>query len=134
MSTFPTLASGSMKVASALSGEAIAMYPTALSFGYATRVVRFLGDQEQRYMVHNELFSCTLQFHQVNGYDTGILRTFFRSMAGMATSVDLTRVFDITIGGVNYKYCVFDQDDFTPETDRAESFSFELKIKQLRPN
>ena len=88
--TFPNLSSGSMKVYGSLASQAIAKYPTAIQYGYVTRVVQFLGDQEQRFLVRGELFAAILKFTGMNGYDTSVLRTFFRSMAGMASSVDLT--------------------------------------------
>ena len=133
-STFPSISSGSMKVIGALGSQALAKYPSTLEFGYVTRVITFLGDQEQRFLVRGELFSATLQFNGLNSYDTSVLRTFFRSMTGMATSVDLTRTFSITLDSVTYNYCVFDQDSFEPEIGRTELTTFELKIKQLRPN
>lgn len=123
-----------MKVHTPLTTQAIAKYPTAIQYGYTSRVIQFLGDQEQRFLVRGELFAAILRFTGMNGYDTSVLRTFFRSMAGMAASVDLTHTFSITLDGVTYNYCVFDQDDFSPETNQTEFGSFELKIKQLRPN
>ena len=132
--TFPNLSSGSMKVYGSLASQAIAKYPTAIQYGYVTRVVQFLGDQEQRFLVRGELFAAILKFTGMNGYDTSVLRTFFRSMAGMASSVDLTHTFSITLDGVTYNYCVFDQDSFEPETDQRELASFQLAIKQVRPN
>ena len=132
--TFPLSSSGSMKVYGSLATQAMAMYPAALAFEYATRVIQFIGDQEQRFLVHGELFSATLQFSRVNGYDTSVIRDFFRTVGGMLTSTDLSHTFDITIDSVQYSYCVFDQDTFEVEVDREETFSFELRLKQLRPN
>lgn len=132
--TFPILSSGSMKVYGTLANNAIMKYPSTLEYSYVTRILQFVGDQEQRFLVRGELFGALLQFRDVNGYDMSIVRDFFRSMRGMAASVDLTHTFGIVIDGVTYNYCVFDQDDISPEISRAELFSFDLKIKQLRPN
>jgi hypothetical protein len=128
------MSSGSMHVYGPLLSQALAKYPTTIQLSYATRVIQFLGDQEQRFQVRGELFSATLQFKGMNGYDTSVIRTFFRSMGGMATSVDLSHTFSITIASNTYNWCVFDQDELTVEIDRLELSSFELKIKQLRPN
>ena len=134
MYTFPTLSSGSMKVYGELANGALAMYPATLSHNYTTRVMKFLGDQEQRFVVKGELFGAILQFHNVNGYDASILRDFFYLMCGAAASPNLTHTFDITIDGQNYAYCVFDQDEVEFSVDRGESYTFELRIRQLRPN
>jgi hypothetical protein len=123
-----------MKVYSDLSGQALAMYPSAISDEYVTRVFRFLNDQEQRFLVRDKLFRSVLQYAGVNGYDTSVLRRFFYSMRGAASTTDLSNTFDIMIGGQQYLGCVFDQDDFTVEVDQAENNSFQLKIKQIANN
>lgn len=134
MPTFPILSSGSMKVSGALGTQAIAMYPAQLSFTYETRVIQFLSDKEQRFLVRRELFAAALQYSQVNGYDMSIIRDFFITMRGMAASADLVHTFDITIDGNNYAYCVFDQDILAVQVGRGETYSFELRLKQLRKN
>lgn len=123
-----------MKVASALSSEAMAMYPATLCGSFNTRVIKFLGDQEQRWTVRGELFSAVLEYHSLNGYDMSVLRHFFRSMGGAYVDPALTNTFDITIQGNNYAYCCFDQDSFDPVAQAGEKYSVTLKIKQVRPN
>ncbi len=134
MATFPLLSSGSMKVSTALSTQAFAMYPSTLTFDYVTRVIQFLGDQEQRFLVRHELFNAELQYSNVNGYDMSLVVDFFKFMLGKAVDTDLSHTFDITIDGNNYAYCVFDQDDLMPDVGRGETYDFVLKIRQLRKN
>lgn len=134
METFPQLSSGSMKVQSPLTGSAIAMYPASLSNAWVTRVIKFLGDQEQRWVVRRPLFSATLQYHSMNGYDTSLLSSFFSSVTGKYVLPDLSNSFSITLGSETYDYCVFDQDEFNVTCNASDSYSFSLKITQLRPN
>lgn len=134
MPTFPTLSSGSMTVDSSLDAEAIAMYPSTLTYKYETRVIRTLGDQEQRWTVHGELFRCILDFKDVNGYDMSVIRHFFRTQIGMNVALDLSSTFDITLRGQNFAYCCFDQDELHVTVGSGETYSFSLKIKQLRRN
>lgn len=132
--TFPTLSSGSMKVQSPLTTEAIAMYPSNLVHSFVVRKIRFLSDQEQRWVVRNELFNGVLQYHSMSGYDTSRITAFFRTIKGAYVSPTYTGLFDITIDGINYQNCCFDQDAFSPTTDRSDTFSFQLAIRQLKPN
>ena len=134
MPTFPTLGSGSMKVYSPLDTGALAMYPATLNRGYVTRVLKFINDSEQRFTVRRELFSATLQFQNLNGYDLGLLMRFFEEMRGMYVDTLLLNVFDITIDGVNYQYCAFDQDQLDVQSDRGLSFSLTMAIRQVRAN
>jgi hypothetical protein len=133
--TFPLLSSGAMRVLqSPLKDNAIAMYPSTLASSFNTRVIKFLNDTEQRFLVNDKLFSCTLQYHGVNGYDMAILRAFFNAMDGMLIDPTLEHSFSITIDGSTYDYCGFGQDELDVEVGRGETFSFELKIIQVAPN
>lgn len=134
MIDFPKLSSGSMKVYSPLSNSAIAMYPATLTNAFVTRVIKFLGDQEQRWVVRQALFNCTLQYHQVNGYDLAIIKNFFSATGGKYVSPDLSNTFSLSLNGEQYNYCVFDQDLFSAQVDGSETYTFSLMIKQVRPN
>lgn len=132
---YPTFSSGSMRVvADTLADEAIAMYPATLASTYGVRVIRFLSDREQRFVVNDKLFSCILQYHGVNGYDLAILRKFFHEMGGMYVSPDLAHSFSITIDGETYDHCGFAQDELIVEFSRGETASFDVKIVQVAPN
>ncbi len=132
--TFPTFTSGSMKVSDDIKDNAIAMYPLARAYNIPSRVIQFLGDQEQRWSTNVELFSTILEFHSLNGYDLSVLVDFFRKMKGGCVNPSLTNTFEITLNGVLFKYCCFDQDGFSPISNIGEKFSTSLKIKQIRPN
>lgn len=131
--SFPSTSSGSMFVLPPLTTQSISMYPATLNINYMTRVITFLGDQEQRWLVTGPLFGATLAYVHMSGYDMSRIALFFQTMQGMATSVDLTQTFSFTIGGQVYDYCVFDQDAFEPQV-QVLGFSFQLQIRQLRPN
>ena len=133
--TFPILSSGSMRVVKApLSSSAIAMYPAAFGFNYVSRVIKFLNDNEQRWVVRGQLFTCVIQYHGVNGYDFNLIRAFFNDMDGMYVTPDLLHSFSITIDGNTWDHCAFDQDALYPTVGRGETYSFELKIRQVAPN
>lgn len=132
---FPLLSSGSMRsIQAPLSGNAIAMFPATLASSFVTRVIKFVDDSEQRWIVRGKLFSANLQYKGVNGYDMSLIRAFFNSMNGMFVSTDLTHTFQITIDNVTYDYCTFGNDDLMVETDRGDYNSFELNIVQVAPN
>ncbi len=134
MPTFPILSSGSMKVYSPLSAEAVAMYPATLNHGFVTRVLKFINDSEQRFTVRRELFSVVLDFHDIGGYDLGLLMGFFEDLRGMYVDPLLLNVFDITIDGVNYQWCVIDQDQLDVTSTNGLTFSTSIAIKQVRQN
>ncbi len=134
MASFPTLSSGSARVNTSLLGEPLAMFPVVVSNGYKTRVLEFLSGKEQTWLVADELASIQLQYSGLNGYDVSVLRTFFHLQKGMYVNTALTNTFDITVKGVNYAYCTFDQDDFSPTVNESETFSLTLKIIQVRRN
>lgn len=121
-------------MAPSLSGQAIAMYPATLRSSFVTRVIKFVNDTEQRWVVRGRLFSAVLQLHDLNGYDTSLLVNFFNTMRGEYVDAALTNVFDITIDGVQYFWCVFDQDVLQVQEEPGLKYSFQMAIRQLRPN
>lgn len=136
MASFPTLAVSSRKVVSPLSAQPLATWPTTQSTTYGTRVLRFLGDQEQRWPVRQKLFEATIEYGGVNGYDASLVFDFFISMRGKYVDTAMLNVFDITIDGVTYDWCVFDQDtlEITDDPSKLGTFKFTIKIRQLRKN
>lgn len=130
---FPTFQSGSMYVLSPLNLNAITKQVT-FGFSWITRRCIFLNDTEQRWTSRQPLFSCTLQYQSMNGYDTSVLVEFFNQMRGAYVDTALLNTFEFTLSGNTYNYCVFDQDEVEVQVDRGETLAFELKIKQLRPN
>lgn len=128
------MSSGSMKVLGSLRDDSIAMFPATISSNYTTRVTRFLGDQEQRWSVRRALVSFVLQYKGVNGYDLSVIRAFFDEVMGRYVSDALLNTFKITLSGVEYQYCVFEQDEIETNVGRGETYEFELKIRQVRQN
>ena len=134
MPTFPTINSGSMKVIGALGSEALAMYPSTLSRSFLTRVLTSVADREQRWSVRGERFSCTLDYHDLNGADASLIKSFFLARRGKYVDSGLLNSFTIVIAGETRNYCVFLQDELEIEVARNETCSFSLKIMQLRSN
>jgi hypothetical protein len=121
-------------VQSPLSSGAMAMYPAALVHAFSTRVVQFVDDSEQRWVVRGELFAATLQYHGVNGYDFSIITAFFNSVFGGYVDPALAYAFSITIDGVTYNNCVLEGDDLENVTKVGDTYSFEMRLKQIAPN
>ena len=131
---FPILSSGSMTVHGTLGSNALMMYPASFGNTYLTRKIHFMNDTEQRWTVRNALFSAVLEFRSLSGYDASLLYEFFRQMRGAYVDPTLLNTFSITVSGVIYDYCVFDQDSFEETVDRQENLATLIRVKQLRPN
>lgn len=132
MAVFPTMGSGSVHIIPSQANESFVQHPLSFDYGFRTRVTQFLNGSEQRWTVADALVSFGLEFTSVNGYDTSMVRTFFYSQRGMAVNTQLTNTFDMVVKGNVFKYCVFDQDDFSATIDSKETYKFTLKVKQVR--
>jgi hypothetical protein len=97
-------------------------------------VIKFLNDKEQRWLTTGPLFSAVLEYRKLTGYDASLLYEFFEQMRGAYSDTALTNTFSITVSGVTYNYCVFDQDSLELQIDREELISTSIRLKQLRPN
>jgi hypothetical protein len=136
MAVFPTLGSGRAFVYSDIVNNPLAQYPVTRNTSYLTRVIQFANGKEQRWTVRGRLASFVLEYRNVNDYDTGILLKFFHDMRGPYVDSAMVNTFSLTVGGVTYDYCCFDQDSVEVATSQSgvNSFSFTLRIKQLRRN
>lgn len=125
-----------MTVAASIVDEPLGRGTFSRGNAYVTRVVRFVDDSEQRWVVRPSLFECVLNLQSMNGHDVSALRTFFNSMKGSYVDAALTNTFSITLQGTQYDYCVFAQDDFTITENRGRPnlFDLQLRIRQVRPN
>ena len=132
--SFPTLSSGACFVKSDLTGQPLARYPMEQSVGYATRIVRFLNDEEQAWTVHAKLAAFTLTYKAVPGYDVAKVVDFFNIFLGRYTDPAHLFTFSIAVGSSTYDYCVFDQDEIEVAESVPNYFDFSVKIKQVRPN
>ncbi len=116
--TFPTLATGSMVVHGALLANSLMKHPATLTSAWGTRVIRFLGDQEQSWTVHQKLFSAQLQYTRIYGYDVARVQDFWRQMTGRFVDDALLNTFSMVILGLTYSYMVFDTDEFAVQEDQ----------------
>ena len=126
MASLPTTSCGS-----------IAKYGSSIGEAFVTGVAKFMNDTEQRWRERAPLGVFTLEYRNVGARDVVVFREFFLAYKGRFVDVALTNVFSITdpsVPGQPYNYCVFDQDDFTPEETGPGLYSFTLRIYQARKN
>jgi hypothetical protein len=116
MATFPALRSGT-----------VGMYPSVLGLAYATEIVQFVNDSEQRWATRVGTGDFELTFTDINGYDLGILLEFFHSTKGQFDST-----WSLTINGNTYNNCCFLQDDFAYTDSKQNRYSTSLKCRQVR--
>jgi len=116
MASFPNLASGTP-----------AKYPASCATEYRTGVITFADGSEQRYKKRAPLVRWTLTYSDISSADVETLSMFFSTCKGA-----FDKTWDITISGVLYSYCSFDQDDFAVTETRNGRFSVSLAVRQVR--
>ncbi len=133
---FPTLASGAMVVHGSLLLNSLMKHPSTLHSAWLTRTIKFLGDQEQAWTVHQKLAAFQLEYRGVDGYDLARVQDLFRQLTARYVDDALLNTFSMSILGVTYNWLVFDQDSFDveEEPDKPEVFNFALNVRQVRPN
>jgi hypothetical protein len=115
VASFPTLRSGQ-----------VTMTPLTLAVEFRTQVHRFRNGSEQRVAERRERARFLLSYTNLDGYDVSTLRDFWRSTKG---GFDAT--WDITVDGVLYEGCAFEDDEFTATEPKAERYSVSLKVMQV---
>lgn len=115
MASFPTLHSGQ-----------VTMTPLTRAVEFRTQVHRFRNGAEQRIAERGERARFVLSYTNLDGYDVSTLRDFWRSKKG---AFDAT--WDITVDGVLYEGCAFEDDEFTCSETKAERYSLSLKVTQF---
>lgn len=133
---FPTLNSGACFVHADLSEQPLARYPVQVQNAWLTRVVRFVDDSEQSWVVRPSLATIVMQYRSVEGYDLARVLDFFNARKGRYVDIAYLNTFSITVHSDTYNFMVFDQDavDVTESPDSPNYFDFTLRFKQLRPN
>lgn len=116
MAAFPTLATGS-----------VAMYPVTRTHTRQTRVFKFLDDKEQRYRDRVRLERFELVFEHLGLADRDTIISFFDSTKG---SFDAT--WEISLAGVTYKSCVFEDDELKWSEPIEGLYNLTLKIRQTK--
>lgn len=114
--TFPALKTG-----------VVGMYPAVLGVQYATEVVQFVNDTEQRWASNPGLGNFELTFTNIDGYDLSVLIDFFRSCKGQFDST-----WTLAINGQTYTNCTFLSDDITWLENKPERYTLTLKCRQVR--
>jgi len=129
MALFPTLSSGF-----------VFYYSSSFGQEYLSEVVRFVNDSEQRWAERAPLARVTMVFTDISSYDVSVLESFWLSYKGQYVDAALTNVFelqftDVSGNAYDFKYCIFDQNDFSPtENQKPGRFSLTLKVRQVRKN
>lgn len=118
MANFPTITSGRVE-----------RLPFTRAKTYRTKVLQFANGSEQRWAQPAGPQKFSLNFNGVSTPDKDTVRAFFVSCKG---AYDAT--WSLTVDGVQYDYCAFDQDDFTATQAENLKWSFSLKIVQTRKN
>lgn len=111
----------------ALRSGVVGMYPSTLGVVFATQVVQFVNDSEQRWSSQAGLGNFELTFTNINGYDLSILLDFFRSVKG---AFDTT--WTLTMNGSTHTNCTFLQDDFTWTESTPEHYTLTLQCRQVQ--
>jgi hypothetical protein len=101
------------------------MYPATLGTVFATQVVKFVNDSEQRWGTSVARGDFELVHTDINGYDLSTLYDFFRTVKGQ---FDTT--WDITVNGVAYTNCCLLSDTFEVEESKPGRYSVTLKVRQ----
>jgi hypothetical protein len=114
VASFPTLRSGQ-----------VTMTPLTRAVEFRTQVHRFRNGSEQRVAERGERARFVLSYTNLDGYDVSTLRDFWRSTKG---AFDPT--WDITVDGVLYEGCAFEDDAFTVAESKAERYSVSLRMVQ----
>jgi hypothetical protein len=102
MTQFPTLRTG-----------AVTMTPATLGTGFATRVMRFCNEAEQRWAARGQYAVFVLTLTNISGFDLSNVRDFFRVVKGR---FDPTR--SLTINGITYSNMILDSDDLVVTEQR----------------
>jgi hypothetical protein len=115
MAVFPTLSSG-----------VITKTPATLGSGFATRVMRFCDDTEQRFVTRYPFSIFVLQFTNINGYDLSQLVAFFRTVKGQYDSS-----WTLTINGTTCPTMNLDSDDLLVVENVSECFTLSVKCRNV---
>ena len=116
MASFPALASGYATV-----------YPLARGLTWATRVLRFGDDTEQRFSLGAGRQRLTLAFEGLRKADADLIRTFHSTVKG---AFDTT--WDITVDGVTIGNLAAESDDLEVTETSLGRYSVRLACRQVK--
>ncbi len=128
MALFPTISSGS-----------VMCYSSSFGTEYVTGVVRFVGSQEQRWAERAPLGRASLIFLDISSYDLSTLQAFWQSYKGAYVDAALTNVFELQFtdasgNSYDWKWVIFESNDFTATETKPGRFSLTLNVRQVRVN
>jgi hypothetical protein len=115
MSQFPTLTTG-----------VVTMTPATLGTGFATRIMRFCNDAEQRWASRGQFGVFVLTLTNISGFDLSNIRDFFRAVKGR-----FDPTWSLTINGTTYNNMALDSDDLVLTEQRPNLFNLQVKCRQV---
>lgn len=118
---FPTLSFGE-----------VAKVSTSVSHRRDVTVHKFLNMSEQRYVSSHETSPFELHLTRLNGYDYSQVLDFFIQMRGAFVDASLINTFSLTLDGVTYPYCAFEDDTFEVSEALPNLYDVVLRCRQMR--
>jgi hypothetical protein len=102
------------------------MTPATLGTGFATRLMRFCNDAEQRWSARGQYAVFVLTLTNISGFDLSNVRDFFRTVKGR---FDAT--WSLTINGATYNNMILDSDDLIVTEQKPNLFTLQVKCRQV---
>jgi hypothetical protein len=102
------------------------MTPATLGSGFATRVIRFCDDTEQRWVTRNPFSTFVLRLTDISGYDLSQVLAFFRTVKGR---YDAT--WTLTINGTTFPTMMLDADDLVAVENRQNLYTLQVKCRNV---
>ncbi len=102
------------------------MTPATLGSGFATRVVRFCDDSEQRWVTRSPYSTFVLLLKDINGYDLSQVLAFFRTVQGRYNAT-----WTLTINGTTFPTMMLDSDDLLAVENRQNLYTLQIKCRNV---
>ena len=115
MSQFPLLTTG-----------VVTMTPATLGIGFATRVMRFCNDAEQRWAGRGQYAVFVLTLTNISGFDVSNDRDFFRAVKGR-----FEPTWSLTINGTTYNNMILESDELVVTEQKPNLFTLQVKCRQV---
>ena len=110
-----------------------AMYPLERTNRWQTKVLRFLNDQEQRFVQQLPKQEFVLTYTGVDASSYSTLKSFFESQQGASTNTFTLNLGTDPTTGVSlvYNNMAFVDDDFTATQSKPNLWTIKLHVRQI---
>ena len=102
------------------------MTPATLGSGFATRVIRFCDDSEQRWVTRCPYSTFVLLLKDIDGYDLSQVLAFFRTVQGRYNAT-----WTLTINGTTFPTMMLDSDDLPAVENRQNLYTLQVKCRNV---